>query len=170
MAVGACEHNQVCARCCLRLRICYDDNRCPLCKAPNSEIIVARPRADGTVQTFAELSAQRPQLWSNKSWAKGVLVAPGIDAVEESPAGQAQRTKKTLSLHVSLMQVTQVHRTREELDAVFLLIHLPLSLPTPTWPVCILLPLNQTVLLVASSDDLPLLSYLRRRRQKAVLV
>ena len=33
-------------------------------------------------------------------------MAPGVDAVEESPAA-AQRTKKTLPLHVSLMQVTR---------------------------------------------------------------
>ena len=104
MAVGACEHNQVCARCCLRLRICYLDNRCPLCKAPNAEVVVARLRADGTVPTFAELSAQRTQLWRNKGWAKGVLVATGGDTVSEMSAAPSRGTMPP-PLHVSLMQV-----------------------------------------------------------------
>jgi hypothetical protein len=38
IAVGPCDHHQLCAMCCLRLRLCYKDNRCPLCKTEAKQV------------------------------------------------------------------------------------------------------------------------------------
>ena len=38
VAVGKCNHRQVCARCCLRMRLCYKDTHCPLCKLEQTEV------------------------------------------------------------------------------------------------------------------------------------
>jgi hypothetical protein len=38
IAVGPCDHHQLCAMCCLRLRLCYHDNRCPLCKTEAKQV------------------------------------------------------------------------------------------------------------------------------------
>ena len=43
--VGPCGHRQVCAICCLRLRLCYDDTRCPLCKTEEPQASHATPPA-----------------------------------------------------------------------------------------------------------------------------
>ena len=40
VSVGPCGHAQVCARCCLRLRLNYKDMRCPLCKAEQPEVVI----------------------------------------------------------------------------------------------------------------------------------
>lgn len=40
VAIGACQHPDapVCARCCLRQRLCYQVNRCPLCNTSQEEV------------------------------------------------------------------------------------------------------------------------------------
>lgn len=72
VAVGPCNHQQVCARCCLRLRLCYDDQKCPLCKTVLSEVIVARWRPD--MPSFSEAISSKASLWQRRLWARGVLV------------------------------------------------------------------------------------------------
>ncbi|KAG1677941.1 hypothetical protein FOA52_001359 [Chlamydomonas sp. UWO 241] len=74
VALGACNHD-VCARCSLRMRLCYGDTRCPLCKAVNTEVVVCRLPPVGPRPTFAQLTASRGELWARPMWARGVLVA-----------------------------------------------------------------------------------------------
>lgn len=38
VAVGACNHQSVCGRCCLRLRLCFANNRCSLCNMELKEV------------------------------------------------------------------------------------------------------------------------------------
>ena len=101
VAVGKCNHKQVCARCCLRMRLCYKDTTCPLCKAEQTEVRSwpCQPTAPSSKQDrlqhefchmqvalalwqaehtpdWAHLDAQRQTLWSHPRWAPGVLVQP----------------------------------------------------------------------------------------------
>lgn len=43
MAVGCCNHKEVCARCALRMRLNYQDTACPLCKAELEEVLPTAP-------------------------------------------------------------------------------------------------------------------------------
>ena len=45
VAIGCCQHTDapVCARCCLRQRICYNVARCPLCNADQDEVCIVPP-------------------------------------------------------------------------------------------------------------------------------
>ena len=38
VAVGTCDHRNICAKCTIRLRLCYNKRTCPLCKAHNSQV------------------------------------------------------------------------------------------------------------------------------------
>lgn len=39
---------QVCAKCTLRMRLLYEDTRCPLCMTTNETVVMVRPaRAEG---------------------------------------------------------------------------------------------------------------------------
>ena len=38
VAVGVCNHQAVCGRCCLRLRQCFSNNRCSLCNTELKEV------------------------------------------------------------------------------------------------------------------------------------
>ena len=38
VAVGCCNHKAVCAWCCLRMRLKYNDNSCPLCKQNQPQV------------------------------------------------------------------------------------------------------------------------------------
>lgn len=40
VAVGSCNHKEVCARCALRMRLNYEDIACPLCKAELPEVLL----------------------------------------------------------------------------------------------------------------------------------
>lgn len=91
VSVGQCDHHHMCAHCCLRLRLCYKDLRCPLCKQTNSEVVLMSQPAEGVVPKFAELQQQPALLWSQPKWARGVYV--------HEPAGSRQ-----LSTH--LTQIT----------------------------------------------------------------
>jgi hypothetical protein len=53
IAVGPCDHHQLCALCCLRLRMCYKDNRCPLCKTEAKQV---RKLDQGLTQAWSSLT------------------------------------------------------------------------------------------------------------------
>ena len=38
VAVGCCNHKAVCAWCCLRMRLKYNDSSCPLCKQNQPQV------------------------------------------------------------------------------------------------------------------------------------
>lgn len=54
LAVGPCDHHQLCAMCCLRLRLCYHDTRCPLCKTEAKQV---RPPAATLMRMHACVGA-----------------------------------------------------------------------------------------------------------------
>ncbi|GAX86308.1 hypothetical protein CEUSTIGMA_g13720.t1 [Chlamydomonas eustigma] len=122
VAVGACEHSEVCARCCMRMRMCYQDKRCPLCKHQNLDVVVMRPLPaaptpqEGSSQqqqqqklsSFSDLMSKREALWSRPKWANGVFVYESCLAETASKEG-GERGRPGLSvkpLHVSLLQMT----------------------------------------------------------------
>ncbi|GIL90585.1 hypothetical protein Vretifemale_18218 [Volvox reticuliferus] len=76
VVIGSCGHSHTCAKCCLRLRLCYRDLRCPLCKAVNKEVVVVRPSLalGSSFESLAGLPQQREALWQQPRWAKGVLI------------------------------------------------------------------------------------------------
>lgn len=83
------------ARCSLRLRLCYRDQRCPLCKASNHEVVITRPAADGSVPSFSTLRAL-PALMSHakapRSAGPGAAAAAAAAAIAApSMAAPAQR-------------------------------------------------------------------------------
>ena len=57
VAYGACNHKAACEKCLLRLRICYKNYACPMCKQPKDEIVVVPYRED--LPDFAEYKASR---------------------------------------------------------------------------------------------------------------
>ena len=60
VAVGPCNHKEVCARCCLRMRVNYADRTCPLCKADHPEARTARwPQLIKHVTFYIETSRLR---------------------------------------------------------------------------------------------------------------
>lgn len=73
IAVGCCDHPQVCARCSLRLRICYKDQRCPLCKTKNEVVLYMRPPARYGAPNFTQLRGSAQNLHRIK-WLKGGYV------------------------------------------------------------------------------------------------
>lgn len=38
VAVGSCNHKEICARCSLLMRLYYDDTTCPFCKTELSQV------------------------------------------------------------------------------------------------------------------------------------
>lgn len=38
IAVGSCNHQSICAKCTIRLRLCYNKRACPLCKTNNAQV------------------------------------------------------------------------------------------------------------------------------------
>lgn len=46
VAFGRCNHPIACAKCCLRLRICYKRTDCPLCKTDTQDIVISYWRSD----------------------------------------------------------------------------------------------------------------------------
>ena len=57
VAYGACNHKAACEKCLLRLRMCYKNYACPMCKQPKDEIVVAPFREP--LPDFAEYKAGR---------------------------------------------------------------------------------------------------------------
>ena len=57
VAYGACNHKAACEKCLLRLRICYKNYACPMCKHPKDEIVIAPYREE--LPDFAEFKASR---------------------------------------------------------------------------------------------------------------
>lgn len=102
VSIGRCGHSDVCASCCLRLRLCYKQQRCPLCKDTLKEVVIVRLEQSSSA-TFADLMAHKDtRLWHKKQWAPSVFVdtmAPGLQA----EGGQRGRSKP---LQVELMRMT----------------------------------------------------------------
>jgi hypothetical protein len=61
VAVGPCDHSEICHHCCLRLRILYRDARCPLCKADNATVYLTAAASSAPAATVAEGGAPQPQ-------------------------------------------------------------------------------------------------------------
>ncbi|KAK9815654.1 hypothetical protein WJX72_007454 [[Myrmecia] bisecta] len=72
-AVGVCNHKEVCARCSLRMRLCYGDMKCSLCKTDLPEVVMARWRPQG-IPDWSAYEARRKGLWQRPHWARGVLI------------------------------------------------------------------------------------------------
>ena len=75
VALTPCNHKAVCALCALRLRLCYGDDKCPLCKAPAAEVVICwwSPR----VPDWGAFAARLGSLSSKPGWARGVFVDDG---------------------------------------------------------------------------------------------
>ena len=109
IAIGPCGHSHTCARCCLRLRMCYHDMRCPLCKAANQEVVVTRAPAPGQEpDRFEDLMQRRSSLWQRPKWSRGVLVNDAAAAGGEAQQQQQQqpRGRRSRPLHFSLLAMT----------------------------------------------------------------
>ena len=134
LSACGCHHDsplttpvQVCARCCLRLRLCYQDLKCPLCKQTNDEVVMLRPLqqqqpappaapgSSSSADTAALAAAATPNfaalraapLWSKPRWARGVLVyEPPPDLSLLSLAQRGAPRKHVKPLHVLLLQMT----------------------------------------------------------------
>jgi E3 ubiquitin-protein ligase ZNF598 len=78
VSLGSCDHKAVCGRCCLRLRLCYGDARCPLCKAELTEAVVAPWAA--APSRFADRRAFRSPAFA----AGGVSACSGGDARDDA--------------------------------------------------------------------------------------
>ena len=44
-ALGACGHTNVCAKCCLRIRLLMNDKNCSLCKQELEEIVITSDKS-----------------------------------------------------------------------------------------------------------------------------
>lgn len=53
VSFGACNHMTACAKCCLRLRICYSNLECPMCKKEMKEIVLAPWRGEESMPSFS---------------------------------------------------------------------------------------------------------------------
>ncbi|EIE26925.1 hypothetical protein COCSUDRAFT_46285 [Coccomyxa subellipsoidea C-169] len=73
VAVGSCNHKDICARCSLLMRLNYDDIACPFCKTELSQVILTRWKPEG-VPDFSELKGRSGTMWRKPAWARGVLV------------------------------------------------------------------------------------------------
>ncbi|KAK9811123.1 hypothetical protein WJX73_004439 [Symbiochloris irregularis] len=72
VAIGKCNHKDVCARCCLRLRLCYQDIKCPMCKTELADVVLALSRPD--LPDWAYFQSHLDKLAFMPSWARGVGV------------------------------------------------------------------------------------------------
>lgn len=53
ISFGACEHRSSCEKCCLRLRMCYSNLDCPICKKELKEIVLAPWRGGKPIPPFS---------------------------------------------------------------------------------------------------------------------
>lgn len=53
VAFGACDHRTACGKCCLRLRICYSNLQCAMCKKELKEIVLAPWRDEEQIPKFS---------------------------------------------------------------------------------------------------------------------
>ncbi|CAL8468912.1 g8453 [Coccomyxa elongata] len=73
VAVGICNHREICARCSLLMRLNYDDVACPFCKTELPQVILTRWKPDG-VPDYSVLHSRSKAMWRKPAWARGVLV------------------------------------------------------------------------------------------------
>ncbi|BDA43092.1 probable E3 ubiquitin-protein ligase ZNF598 at N-terminal half [Coccomyxa sp. Obi] len=73
VAVGTCNHKEMCARCSLLMRLNYDDTACPFCKTELPQVILTRWKPDG-VPDYSILQSRSKTMWRKPAWARGVLV------------------------------------------------------------------------------------------------
>jgi len=100
-AIGRCGHDSVCATCSLRMRLCYKQQRCPLCKDNLKEVVITRASCDSPAAFFQEaMASKQKRLWHRKQWAPNVFVDTASDC-----QGGGRRGGKP-PLHVRLMQQT----------------------------------------------------------------
>ncbi|KAK9831172.1 hypothetical protein WJX74_005907 [Apatococcus lobatus] len=89
VAVGMCNHRNICAKCTIRLRLCYNKRLCPLCKTHNAQVVLARSTYC-SIPKWSELDALMttgsPLLLEQPRWARGVWFYQGETA---QPAFQA---------------------------------------------------------------------------------
>lgn len=53
VSFGSCDHRTACEKCCLRLRICYSNLDCPMCKKELKEIVLAPWREEEPIPPFS---------------------------------------------------------------------------------------------------------------------
>ena len=41
-AMGKCGHKNICHKCCIRIRLIMNDNKCSICKTDLDEIVISR--------------------------------------------------------------------------------------------------------------------------------
>lgn len=73
VALGACNHKEVCGQCTLRLRLCYGRNDCPLCKAELKEVIIAPWRPQ--LPDWDAYQAHPEWVARSSKWARGEILA-----------------------------------------------------------------------------------------------
>jgi len=86
VAFGACNHASCCEKCMLRLRMCYQNYACPMCKQPKDAIVIAPWRED--LPDFAEYAASRqPASRVMHQLGNGVVY---VDKYDARRAGEAR--------------------------------------------------------------------------------
>ncbi|PRW45017.1 Glucose-induced degradation 4 [Chlorella sorokiniana] len=73
VAIGACNHKEVCGQCTLRMRLCYGRHDCPLCKTELKEVIIAPWRPQ--LPDWEFYLAQPEYVARSAKWARGEVWA-----------------------------------------------------------------------------------------------
>ena len=96
MSFGECNHWASCYKCCLRLRMCYDNTECPMCKKELRDIVIAPWRKD--MPKFSEYVRGTLPYKIHKIDLK---LGPGVVMVDDPP-GRSQKLLNELLGMVSL--------------------------------------------------------------------
>jgi len=91
VSVAPCGHASLCGRCSLRLRICYANQRCPVCNSGSDPRCIIMPWGREGPRSFSEVMAdfeRYPQtLWKHKLLGPDVMVVKGRNSRKKEPIG-----------------------------------------------------------------------------------
>ncbi|KAI8111744.1 hypothetical protein M9435_004243 [Picochlorum sp. BPE23] len=96
MSFGECNHWASCYKCCLRLRMCYDNTECPMCKKELRDIVIAPWR-----KSMPKFSEYVRGTLPYKIHRVDLKLGPGVVMVDDPP-GRSQKLLNELLGMVSL--------------------------------------------------------------------
>ena len=99
ISFGSCNHRVACAKCCLRLRMCYNKLDCPLCKMELKEVVIAPFRT--TLPDFSYYTSSGSSIVARSRPAQ---LGPGIVMVDRWQPGNKPLSTKLL--HEMINQTT----------------------------------------------------------------
>ena len=82
VAIGPCNHREICATCCLRLRLCYDSTECSLCKSKQPSVVIALWRKN--IPSWNEYKTKPHKLARSKNFANGTVAADTWQPIEST--------------------------------------------------------------------------------------